>query len=276
MVKSWEKFQHYKDRDPPWIKLYRDTLTTEAWVLGTDLSRLLQLASTMLAARYSNKIPLRFDLIKRVASLDCSETAFRAAVEHLVAHDFVEIQQVEDVRQQPASTALATCATTSGSLYSEQSRAEESRGEAEQNRSVELKLDEAPLDRVFNHWRHEFKHPKAQLDPRRRRAIQAALKAYGEATILASLSGYLHSPHHMGQNDQRTVYDDISLLLRDAEHVEKGLQFARAPPQPAKSAVELARENLRRSINGSGNGTVVAEQSGSGEGGVGSLTRMLR
>ena len=25
-IKNWEKFQHYKDRRPPWIKLYRDLL----------------------------------------------------------------------------------------------------------------------------------------------------------------------------------------------------------------------------------------------------------
>jgi hypothetical protein len=25
-VKDWTKFQHFKDRRPPWIKLYRDIL----------------------------------------------------------------------------------------------------------------------------------------------------------------------------------------------------------------------------------------------------------
>jgi len=30
-IKNWEKFQHFKDRRPPWIKLYRDILDDFDW-----------------------------------------------------------------------------------------------------------------------------------------------------------------------------------------------------------------------------------------------------
>ena len=30
-VKNWKKFQHFKDRRPPWIKLYRDLLDDKEW-----------------------------------------------------------------------------------------------------------------------------------------------------------------------------------------------------------------------------------------------------
>jgi len=30
-VKNWNKFQHFKDRKPPWIKLYRDLLDDVQW-----------------------------------------------------------------------------------------------------------------------------------------------------------------------------------------------------------------------------------------------------
>jgi len=30
-IKNWEKFQHYKHRKPPWIKLYRDLLEDKQW-----------------------------------------------------------------------------------------------------------------------------------------------------------------------------------------------------------------------------------------------------
>lgn len=30
-VKGWSKFQHFKDRNPPWIKLYRDILSDPDW-----------------------------------------------------------------------------------------------------------------------------------------------------------------------------------------------------------------------------------------------------
>ena len=30
-IKNWEKFQHFKNRTPPWIKLYRDLLNDPEW-----------------------------------------------------------------------------------------------------------------------------------------------------------------------------------------------------------------------------------------------------
>lgn len=108
-VVGWDSFQHYKDRDPPWIKLYRDLLTTESWVLGTDLSRLVQVASLLLAARYKNQIPLHHALVRRVANLDCNEKSFLEAVDHLVRTNFLQINTVTSdgkVSVQVASTAL--------------------------------------------------------------------------------------------------------------------------------------------------------------------------
>jgi hypothetical protein len=30
-IRNWNKFQHFKDRKPPWVKLYRDILDDRAW-----------------------------------------------------------------------------------------------------------------------------------------------------------------------------------------------------------------------------------------------------
>ena len=109
VVAGWEKFQHYKDRDPPWIKLYRDLLSSESWVLGTDHSRLVQVASMLLAARYHNATPLNYHLFRKVASLDVTEAEFTAAVAHLNATNFLEIQEQAVNGKQSASNVLATC-----------------------------------------------------------------------------------------------------------------------------------------------------------------------
>lgn len=92
------------------------------------------------------------------------------------------------------------------------------------------------MHRVFEHWRQVHQHPKAKLDPKRRRVICAALKSYTEADLCEAISGYRNSPHHMGENDRRAVYDDIELLLRDAKHIEAGLRFAKASP-PSRGIV---------------------------------------
>ncbi len=98
------------------------------------------------------------------------------------------------------------------------------------------------VERVFAHWQRLYGHQKAVLDAKRRKIITNALAAYSEADLCRAIEGYQSSPHHMGQNDRATMYDDIELFLRDARHIEAGLKFATAPPRAGVSA--LTRKNL--------------------------------
>lgn len=243
-VKNWDRFQHYKDRDPPWIKLYRDTFTTESWVLGTDLSRLVQLASTMLAARYGNKIPLNFRLVAKVASLDCGESEFMAAVAHLVDHNFLEIHEDIDPRKKSASALLAKCSSeTETETETEERRTELSASPTDVPRGTTADGDQIGqiVARVFSHWRDTWNHPRAKLDAKRRQRIREALKlGYSEADLCQAISGYRNSPHHMGRNDRNTVFDDLELFLRDAKHIDAGLKFYAAPPR-----TDLSEKTLR-------------------------------
>lgn len=229
-VNEWSKFQHYKDRDPPWIKLYRDILTTESWMLGTDASRLVQVAIILLAARYENKIPYRYALVRKAASLECSEDEFQAAIAHLATENFIEINGDTPACKQLASTVLATCT----------SETEQSRAETEQNTPVATlpplsdsqanPTDIETVTRIFDHWKSVWSHPRAKLDEKRRALIRKALKHYSEADLCQCISGYLNSPHHCGQNDRNTVYDAIEVFLRDSKHIDAGLKFYENPP----------------------------------------------
>ena len=41
-IKNWAKFQHFKDRRPPWVKLYRDILDDVEWFeLDSKLAKIL-------------------------------------------------------------------------------------------------------------------------------------------------------------------------------------------------------------------------------------------
>lgn len=84
--------------------------------------------------------------------------------------------------------------------------------------------------RIFDHWRSTWNHPSSALDPKRTATIKRALKGYSVDVLCESISGYLASPHHIGQNDRNTVYDDLGLFLRDSAHIDAGLRFARAAP----------------------------------------------
>jgi len=56
-VKNYEAFQHYKDRAPPWIKLYNELLDDYEFGQLPDASKMHLVAIWLLASRSENKIP---------------------------------------------------------------------------------------------------------------------------------------------------------------------------------------------------------------------------
>jgi hypothetical protein len=84
-----------------------------------------------------------------------------------------------------------------------------------------------PIDEtiiVFTHWvttlRNTGRGVKPVLSDERRRKIRKALDMYGLDTCLAAIDGCAKSAFHMGANARTKRYDDISLILRDAKHIE--------------------------------------------------------
>jgi hypothetical protein len=66
-VRNWAKFQHYKDRNPPWIKLHFELLSSRDWVMLDDAGKLLAVACMLIASRNEGKVPCDPDYISRVA-----------------------------------------------------------------------------------------------------------------------------------------------------------------------------------------------------------------
>ena len=55
-VKNWRQFQHYRDRNPPWIKLHFAMLSSRDWVSLDDASRVLAVACMLIASRNDGEI----------------------------------------------------------------------------------------------------------------------------------------------------------------------------------------------------------------------------
>ncbi len=108
-IKEWAKYQHYKDRCPPWIKLHKSLLTSKTWVMLDDASRVLAVACMMLAADTDNKIPADPAYMKRVAYLNVDPD-----FNPLVETEFLEFVDEDSGRKQSASKTLATCNTERG------------------------------------------------------------------------------------------------------------------------------------------------------------------
>lgn len=128
-IKNWEKFQHYKDRSAPWIKLYRDMMDSEMWVMGSDASKLLATCTMLLAVRTDNKIPLETAYIRRVCHLEI-EPDFS----ELLKFEFIEIIDENGVCKQDASSVLAKCT-------SEERREEERREDTTASKKPEADAD---------------------------------------------------------------------------------------------------------------------------------------
>ena len=56
-IKNWDAFQHYKDRDPPWIKLHRGLLEDYTFFALPDVTKAHVIMIWLLAARCGNRIP---------------------------------------------------------------------------------------------------------------------------------------------------------------------------------------------------------------------------
>lgn len=102
------------------------------------------------------------------------------------------------------------------------------------------------VDAVFNHWKKTLKHPRATLDKKRRDKIARTLKDYSPDDIAKAVVGCSLSPYHMGDNDSGTKYDDLTLIIRDAEHIERFIGFADRPPKPRQQAYSPQNETRPR------------------------------
>lgn len=93
---------------------------------------------------------------------------------------------------------------------------------------------------VFEFWKEALNHPRAVLDVTRVKKIKDRLKeGYSAEDLKQAVRGLTLSPHEMGQNDRNTVYDDISLICRDAPHVERYMARAEQIAESEKGQKEV-------------------------------------
>lgn len=118
-VKNWDDFQHYKDRNPPWIKLHNHLLDDYDFECLSDATKGHLLCIWMLASRTKNLMPYDERWIsKKIGS------SSKVNLELLVESGFLVVMQ-------DASTPIQTGSqlATIGVPSVEESREEKRRGE---------------------------------------------------------------------------------------------------------------------------------------------------
>jgi hypothetical protein len=111
-------------------------------------------------------------------------------------------------------------------------------------RTIPIELDKdyvnEDVDRVWSAWLESTgKNPnRAKLDAKRKKLIVKALADYTVGEVVAAVTGWEFSPHHRGENERGTKYNDLSLLLRNPENIERFRDLHSEPPAPLASMAD--------------------------------------
>jgi hypothetical protein len=146
-VRNWTKFQHYKNRNPPWIKLHTELLENYEFARLPDASKLLALCIWLLAARSDNRIPADPAWIQSKCNLKS-----KPDLQPLLDGGFIEWIQSLPSAEHIASTMLADCQQSADS--------EERRGETEAERASAVKR---PSKRVPEDFTPDLAYASAQI-----------------------------------------------------------------------------------------------------------------
>ena len=103
------------------------------------------------------------------------------------------------------------------------------RGESrlkQQQRRKAAGVSEDEILEVYEHWISVMRPGKKRvpgLDEKRRLKVASAIADYGVGDCKLAIDGCSRSDFHMGRNKQKRRYDDLELILRDQDHVERFL-----------------------------------------------------
>lgn len=86
-IKNWTKFQHFKDRRPPWVKLYRDILDDLEWhELDPEAAKVLVML-WLIASENDGRLPENKQLAFRLRMAESKVKTIISKLSHWLEHD---------------------------------------------------------------------------------------------------------------------------------------------------------------------------------------------
>lgn len=110
------------------------------------------------------------------------------------------------------------------------------------------------VGKIFDLWVDRLGKTDHRLTPTRRKKIESRLEEGFTPTELGeAIVGVTHSPHHMGENTNGpggsgVIYDDLELILRNPENVEKFRDLYRQAKRHRRKGADVneRRKQIRR------------------------------
>jgi hypothetical protein len=208
-IRNWEKFQHYKHRKPPWVRLYHDLMDDPEWfALDGDACKCLVMLWLIASETNDGSLP---DSKKLAFRMRCSEAKLAnliSQLDHWLEHD--------------ASTALADCkqvATPETETETDTERETERETEAETERKA-LRAEFA--EQFWPVYPHKVGKPDA-------------LKAFFSVRKHSSLSEILHglTAYIAAKPPDRNWLNPATFLRQE--------RFRDVPALPVQPAPRLSR-----------------------------------
>jgi len=110
-IKNWTKFQHFKDRRPPWVKLYRDILDDLEWHELDPLAAKVLVMLWLIASENDGRIPDNKTLAFRLRLTEVKTKEIVIKLSHWLEQD--DINQISngyqhDLPEREKETELET------------------------------------------------------------------------------------------------------------------------------------------------------------------------
>ena len=246
-VKNWDVFQHYRRRNPPWIKLHNALLDDYDFSRLQDASKWHAVGIWLLASRHDNRIPNDPAWIaQRIGSQNGVDVAA------LVSAGFLETCGA-------ASKPLATCQQKSipegeGETEGEREGETEKPSPGVEILSLEIEVEEAEPPEVWMHrlWHEMFGvsgHPlslTAERSTKYRAMYREKLDGTPNPFMAwnAVLFAVSKSPHH---TSNRSYLMPESLLLNESRRdrwVQQAIDVLKnGPPSPDRN-LQAKRDGL--------------------------------
>ena len=90
-IKNWNKFQHFKDRRPPWVKLYRDLLDDLEWFELDPVSSKNLINLWLIASEYDGYLPSLDILSFRLRLKKQEVTRILSCLGHWLEQDDIKV-----------------------------------------------------------------------------------------------------------------------------------------------------------------------------------------
>lgn len=197
-VRNFERYQHYKDRTPPWIKLYNDVLDDYRFERLQDASKAHLILIWLLASRTNNRIPNDPEWIARKIG----------ATEEIDLQALIEAEFIVDNQdgKQLASKALDLARSREGEGEGEESREDYVSKETLVNANGVDRTERIPIRKAFENYNivaGDLGLSRAEkLTPERERKLRSRLQEHGIDGWNRALTLMGEQPFLLGRNNK--------------------------------------------------------------------------